>query len=341
MADLFSTNRLTAIVPSLWTPPQFLLSTFFPGLQTETSEEIHFDVDSDVRGLAPFVSPVVEGQIMTNRGFTTKTFKPAYVKPKNIWDPNKALKRWKGEQIGGSLSPEERRIAQVNEILRDQKTLILRRMEWMAAQALIGGSITVSGDKYPTQVVSFGRDNTLTVTKDAAAEWGDAGINPLTDLQTWAETVYNLSGSYPRTVVMDSKAWALFKEDDNVKSRLTLQRALGQMPTMQQDAAGPEGGNYKGSIDNFDIWVYVGSYKDDAGTVTKYLADYTVLMVGDIMGYKAYGAIMDEAAGLQALEMFSKSWVEEDPPLRFIMTQSAPLVVPYRPNASMAITVKS
>ena len=36
---------------------------------------------------------------------------------------------------------------------------------------------------------------------------------------------------------------------------------------------------------------------------------------------------------------FSKSWVEEDPAVRYLMLQSAPLVVPYRVNASLCAKV--
>lgn len=58
-----------------------------------------------------------------------------------------------------------------------------------------------------------------------------------------------------------------------------------------------------------------------------------------LLGYQAFGAIRDEAAGYQAMSFFPKSWVEQDPAVRYLMLQSAPLVVPYRPNASLAATV--
>src|SRR3990167_6548 len=106
--DLFSTNVMTGVVNSLQAPPSFLVDRFFPAIQTEQPEEIHFDVENDVMGLAPFVSPVVEGRVMSDVGFTTKTFKPAYVKPKNVWDNSRPLKRYKGEQIGGRLGPTDR-----------------------------------------------------------------------------------------------------------------------------------------------------------------------------------------------------------------------------------------
>jgi len=58
-----------------------------------------------------------------------------------------------------------------------------------------------------------------------------------------------------------------------------------------------------------------------------------------IEGYRAFGAIRDEAAGFQAVPYYVKSWLEEDPAVRFIMMQSAPLVVPYRVDASLCATV--
>ena len=59
-----------------------------------------------------------------------------------------------------------------------------------------------------------------------------------------------------------------------------------------------------------------------------------------IEGVRCYGAIKDEQAGFQANRYFPKSWLENDPAVRWMLLQSAPLVVPYRPNASMCVTVK-
>ncbi|HHN72503.1 MAG TPA: major capsid protein, partial [Thermopetrobacter sp.] len=80
MADLFSTDVLIRVVRDLKAPPQFLLDRFFPIVQTEESEEIHFDVENRTRRIAPFVSPVVAGKVVASEGFETKTFKPAYIK---------------------------------------------------------------------------------------------------------------------------------------------------------------------------------------------------------------------------------------------------------------------
>ncbi len=339
MADLFSTNVLTGVVNSLQVPPSFLIDNFFPGTQTEQTEEIHFDVEQDVVGLAPFVSPLVEGKVMTNLGYTTKTFKPAYVKPKHVFSGNAPLKRWKGEPIGGNLDPMQRLQMQVTDHLTAHRNLINRRLELMAAQALQLGTVTVTGDQYPTAVIDYGRAPALSVALAGGNRWDQTTSAPLKDLQTWSELVLTNSGSAAVNVVMDTNSWKSFKEHASVVSRLTIQRSIGQAPTLTQNAITSYGGTRMGEIDGFNIWVYAGVYKDDTGTVTNMLTSGRVMVIGDIMGYKAFGAIQDEDAGFQAVPYYSKSWKTPDPGARYIMTQSAPLVVPYRPNAMVSATV--
>ena len=82
MADLFSTDVLNRVVASLLGESQFLLDRYFGMSQTETSEEIHFDVMNGKRRISPFVSPLVEGQIVDSLGFVTNTLKPAYIRTK-------------------------------------------------------------------------------------------------------------------------------------------------------------------------------------------------------------------------------------------------------------------
>jgi hypothetical protein len=339
MGDIYSTQVLTGVVNSLRVPPQFLLSTFFPIVLTSTQEEVSFDVAKDSRKLAPFVSPLVEGSIRRERGFTTKTFKPAYIKAKTPLDTLGSLRRSFGEAISGNLSPAQRDEIRVNNTLEDHRKMVESRMEWMAASALKAGTITVAGDGYPSVVVDFGRDAALNIVLSGGSKWTDSGIDPLANLQTWSQLMLTKSGSGGGTVVMDIDAWNVFKKDATVKARLDLQRSLSQAPTMKQDAMFAEGAKLMGNIDGFDIWVYAASYVDDSDAVQLMLPSGTVLMVGQVEGRQQYGAIQDLKAGLQSVPLFSKSWEEEDPSRRIVMTQSAPLVVPYRVNATLSATV--
>jgi hypothetical protein len=219
----------------------------------------------------------------------------------------------------------------------DQTDMLTRRQEVMAVEALRTGAVTVVGDLYPTQTVNFGRHADLTVTLAGATLWGAAGVEPLDDVQTWSMKVTEKSGSTADTLVMDVEAWKLFSASAKVQKLLDRFRGADQLvPTVTG-----EGGRYMGNIGTFDIWVYAGWYEHpDTLALTPYLPARTVLVLGaDVEGTRAYGAIKDEAAGFQAMPYFAKSWVEQDPAVRYLMLQSAPLTVPYRVNASLGATV--
>lgn len=337
MADIFSTDVLTRVVAFLPTPISFLLDKFFNNTQTETTDEIHFDVQAGKRRIAPFVSPLVEGKIVESQGYIAQTFKPAYVKPKTVFDANRPMKRAMGEQIGGQWSPMQRLEMMVQMDVAEHIAMITRRLEVMAAEALRLGQVTVTGEKYPTTVVNYGRDAALTVVLAGINRWGQAGIKPLDSLQDWAQLVLTKSGAVAIDVVMTVDVWKIFRSDADVKVRLDRFRGNS---TMQVDAQIIEGAKFMGEIDGFNIWVYAGTYIDDSAVEQQLLPAGTVIMGGpQIEGYRAFGAIRDEAAGYQAMPYFPKSWLNQDPAVRYLMTQSAPLVVPYRPNASLAATV--
>lgn len=336
--DIFSTGVLARVVAELPAPAPFILNSFFRTIQTETSEEIHFDVDKGRRRLAPFVSPIVAGKVVQSQGYVTQTFKPAYVKDKRVFDANRPFKRLAGERIGGDLAPAQRLQAALAADLNDQLGMLTRRQEVMAIEALRTGKVTVKGDQYPEVLLDFGREATLTKVLTLGARWGEAGVSPLKDVQDWSMAVTQNSGAVANTIVMDVKAWQLFSADPAVVKLLDRFRGADQLNSTVLG----EGGRYMGNIGDFDIWVYAGWYEHpDTGALTPYLPDYTVIITGpELEGTRAYGAIRDEQAGFQAVPFFSKSWVEPDPAVRFLLMQSAPLPVPYRVNASMCATVR-
>lgn len=335
--DLFSTDSLLGVVDSLLVPPQFFLARYFPLVQTEDTDEIHFDVIDKTRRLAPFVSPVSEGKVVASQGYTTKTFKTAYIKDKRVFDTNRPFKRLAGEALTGALRPAERLIGMLGMDLRDQIEMTDRRMEVMAAEALRTGSITVAGENYPTTSVNFGRDAGLTITLTGTDKWDQAGVNPLDDLQDWAQLVLQKSGAMPREVTMTVDVWKLFRGNTAVQSRLDQFRGTS---TLAQNAQVSEGAVYMGDLDGFSFYVYSAWYVDDAGSEQPILPAGSVTLAGaQLEGVRVYGAIRDEEAGYQAMPYYPKSWVEKDPSVRYLLMQSAPLPVPTRVNATLGATV--
>jgi len=339
MADLFSTDVLTGVVQYLVGNPQFLLDRYFGRVQAEASEQIHFDVIQGKRRVSPFVSPLVEGQMVASPGFVTNTFAPAYIKDKRVFDMNRPLKRMPGEQFGGTMSADARLRAMIANDMADKLEMLRRRLEVMCGEVLCTGKSTISGDKYPTTVVDFMRASNQTFTANPL--WSAATPPILNNLHDWAAMVMASSGVFPRDVIMAADVWKVFRNDPGLQQHMDMFRSMTQDPSIMPQGLATEGGVLMGQIDGFNIWVYSGWYVDPTDGVEKPIIPAgTVLLVSPaVEGVQAYGAIRDEEAGLQPLPYYVKSWTQNDPSVRFLMLQSAPIMVPYRPNASLAAKV--
>jgi len=338
MDTLFSTHYLSGVVGSLKTTSTFLLDRYFPSVTMAEAEEIHFDVIDKTRRLAPFVSPLVAGKILMEKGFSTKTFKPAYIKQKTAFNPSQAIRRVAGEAIGGNKSIMQRHQERINMVLIDHVDTITRRLEWMAAKALVNGKIEISGDNYQSVIVDFGRNANHTVTLTGANRWGQSGVKPLELLDEWKLAALKESGANLTDVIMSPEAWVVFKEDAQVEKRFIRFQGSNQT-SLQTGAPIGEGASFMGTLDGYNIYVYAGWYLDDNGDESPMLPEGTVLLLSQqIEGTRAFGAILDESS-LMAQPIFTKSWVENDPSVRWIMSQSAPLIVPTRVNASFSASV--
>jgi hypothetical protein len=339
--DIYSTTALNRLVQSLKRPQTALLTAFFGSVETSDTEDIKFDVENKKRRIAPFVSPLREGKLVEDEGHVTKSFSPAYTKDKRVHDPNKALKRAAGETIGGSMTPLDRHQASLARSSADQIDMLNRRKEVMASEVLRTGRVTVAGEGYPTVVVDFGRNPAHTVALTTTARWGESGVKPLTNLEDWSLTVLQNSGAAIKDVIMDTKAWRLFRDDPEVEKKLDTRALSSSTDSIVAIQFARLGLSHKGSIGEQRFWVYQDWFVNDGGVEQPLIPDHTVILASpDLDGVQHHGAIRDEAAGLQAFEYFSKSWVVEDPSRRILLMQSAPLVVPYRPDASFCATVR-
>ncbi len=339
MSDVFSTDVLTGVLQNLLGNPQFLLDRYFGTTQAETSEQIHFDVLQGKRRISPFVSPLVEGQVVASQGFVTNTFTPAYIKDKRVFDMNRPLKRGPGEQIGGTMAPADRLRALIAYDMQDQLNMLRRRLEVMCGEVLVTGKSTITGDKYPTVVVDFGRSGSHTIVANPL--WSVAGTPFLNNLQDWAQIALQDTGVFPTDVIMASDVWKVFRSDPTIINILNIFRRYTDEPSIMPSSVMTEGGTLMGNIEGFNIYVYSAWYVDPVDGVEKpIIPSGTVVMCSPALeGVQAYGAIRDEEIGLQPVPYYVKSWVQFDPSVRYVMLQSAPIMVPFRPNASVSIKV--
>lgn len=339
---IFDTNALVHVVRSLKLPSQFLLDTFFPNVIEYETEFVSIDVDVGLRRMSPFVAPHVEGKPVEARKYQTNTFRPAYIKDLRTPDFRKPVLRAIGERIGGDLSPQERMQANLAFEMEDQIQMVQRRLEWMAAQALVNGSYAISGDGFENVTLSFSRDSALTVDISSGgsnAPWGSAGVSPSQNIETWAQLVLQKGGRAPTDIVFTTGAYNLFLTDSRVQQSVWYLRS-GDSNINFGGGNLVQGAVFKGEWGGYRLWVYNDWYIDANGVEQPMIpANYVVLSSPALEGVRAFGAIMDDDFNYAALAYAPKSWVEKNPGRRHLLMQSAPVVIPSRVNASMSAKV--
>lgn len=346
---LYSTATLLGVLrdPYAMTPPtSYWLDLCFPRTVNFTDEYVDFGKLGGLRKIAPLVVPTAQGRPIYSNAERVSRVKPAYVKPKDAVSATRVIQRAAG--LGELLtqtemSPAARYNAIVADILREHRYAIERRWEWMAAQAILYGTVTLEDEAYPKTVVDFERAAGHSITLGNAARWGDSGVSIAGNVETWKNTVRTAPfGGPTNRLTLGSLAWAKMREDDALLELLKLDlKAYNGGLNLQLGVQ--EGGEaeYVGTLNGTtQVWVYSDFYQDTAGTAVPFMDSRDAVLTGpNVQGVRCFGAIQDKGANWASLAMFPKMWDQEDPSATFIMTQSAPLMVPMNPNNTLRARV--
>jgi len=336
--DIFDTRTMLPALEKMHKPKTFLLRTFFPNSDTADGKEVDIDIYKGKRKLAPFVRPTDEGKKIDNTGFTTNKFAPPYVKPKKETTAAELLKRSPGEILySGGKTPQQRAQEKLGKDMLELTDMIIRRKEWMAAQALNAGKISVVGEGINAEI-DFLRaaDHTVTLTGDDL--FTSANSQPLEILRQKKRKIGKDSGLTARAAVFGESVIDAFLKQANVKDQLSTRRIdLGLVKPDELE----DGVTYWGYIEGLDIYTYEEYYLDDSEVLQPMVpVDKIFLGATNARASQLHGAIQDIEAieqGLISVPYFPKSWVTKDPSVRWLMVQSAPLVCPHDTDAFMSI----
>lgn len=336
---IYTTHDLLSMVRVMRNPSTFWLDNFFPNQINFQTRYIDFDKVDETQRLAPFVAPTSQGKVISKEGYTTQRFAPAYVKPKGVVDPSQLIERRAGEAYTGEMSISQRRDAVVVDMTRKFKNQIVRRWNWMAAQAALYSSVTISGENYPTVSIDFGRHADLTEVLTGTDAWDDAASNPIADLDAMNNRRMELSGYGSNGIIMGTDAWNAFSTHAKIANLLETRRGSTSVAEV-----GPGDGmpyQYRGRFGSVDVWTYAEIYENDSGVSTPFMDPRDVVSIATegFQGTRCFGAILDKRAGWQSLDIFAKMYEQEDPSVEYLLMQSAPLMVPKNPNASYRMRV--
>jgi hypothetical protein len=327
MPEMVDTVELSSAVEQLRPPQGFLKQTYFGGTPILFDTlEVELQKRDRRRRVSPLVLPTVEGQVVQSRAFAAERYKPAYIKDKRHLQPRNFTTRAFGEAPTANLSAADRLQIAIDDEMLDQRNMWELRLELMCAQLMTTGTITLTGEKYPTTVIDFQRNALLRPSAlIAGTQWGAAGVSIRGYLSTRSKVLSDVGGVSPKDVVMGLDAWEVFSADTTVRAVLDIRNAV-QSP-FDIGAQIGEGATYRGEIFGYRIWTYYGTFIDPITNAQQEIMPAKGCIIGSpdtVQGYVAFGAIEDVAT-MRAQPFFVKMYEEDDPSALMLLFQSAPM----------------
>ena len=333
LVSLFETRELIAVANQVPTAGTFLQDTFFKKEEVVPSENVDIVVRKGKRVLAPFVSPKVAGKVVGSSTRSVRSYKPAYIKEKWVTEAVDIIGKSNNVFYAENKSIAEVVAEKVAQETQEHKENLVRRIEWMASQVLTTGKVEVKGEGVD-EVIDFGfDDNQFVALTDNT--WDSDDVDPIAMMREWRRERVKAGGIAPNVAVFGSDAIDAFINNAKVKGALDLRRVDRGMINPELL---PDGVTYWGYIPEIatDIYSYDEWYIDPETGDEKAMVDPKGVIYGSTktQAKRVYGAIKDLQA-LTATKFFLKSWEVEDPSARFMLLQSAPLVVPVEVDAFM------
>lgn len=340
--------------------PAFFLNEFFRGDHYAEDGEVRFgDLEEANRFLAPFVLPYEQGKPMQYmEPESVEAFRVPYIKLKNAVRPEDA-RNIKPSDIyrnnGQPPSLEQRFDARVAELDSRHRRAIRMREAWMAARAVIDGSVRIQferdqGAANPDVTLNFGRDPSHTVVKTGNF-WNDPDTDIMGDLETWINRMYlTYGGGSASMLIVGAQVAPVFKRNkgiiqmldrnirggtEDVSISLGIQRINRPLSYVGQLTTGLPVWTYKDTVD-------IPTAGGGKQRVDLFNEKDILLVAPGMDGVKVRGPIYDTKAiesGQVASDVFAKMWETEDPGERFLMHQASFLPIPLHPNRSLKARV--
>lgn len=336
--DIFDTRTMLEAVEQMPTARRFLLNTFFNGGSPVTfpTKTVDIDIIKGKRKMAPFVNPRLPGSLSLREGYTTSTYAPPYIQPKRETTAELVLKRAAGDHPYSTRTPLERAGQLLGKDLRDLDDEIVRREEWMCAQALTTGKVRVIGEGVDDTIdFLMASDHRISL---GSGQWGTADSDPIGNLRSWKRKIAKDSGRTANTVAMSGEALDAFQSNATVMKQLNTRRVdMGMIKPEEL----PDGVTYLGYLNDpgvdlygYDEWYLADDDEDEELPMIP--AGGLILGSTSTRNAMLYGAIQDLEAvesGLVEAARFPKSWVTQEPSARWLKLQSAALAGLLEPDA--------
>lgn len=334
--NLFETRTMIPMLTEAKPAQSFLRDRYFSDVRRFETKKVEIDVWKGKRRLAPYVHPKIGGKTVERQGYTVDEFEAPEVSPDMVTTAEDMLNRLPGETIYGAMSPTERAAEQLGRDLAELDSMITRREEQQAAEALFTGQVTVTGEGYGTKVIKYWPDapeDQPYLALATGARWNESGSTPLKDFRDSRRTIIQDSGVSPIDAILGQDAIdALMSNESFVKQLDNRRIDMGIIDPSNL----PNGVTYWGYLKGagLDLWTYDEWYLNDEGTEVPMVPAKEVLIGSpQARTTRAYGVVSlmkgnDNPPEFYALERVPDSWSQrKNPAGRIVQIKSKPLAI--------------
>lgn len=339
--DYFTKRYLAAAVDMTvqCRPHNFLRDTFFKNSVFPQTESIDIETNVGKRKVAAYVLPKDEAGVVVRQGYTAKSYKLPYIKEKMVTNAADILKKGFGESIYGGKTPEQLIQDQLARDLAYLDDRITRAEEVQASQALFSGQVTVNnGD-----TLAFGLDSTHNLTLLTTDKFSDAsqtGDTILSTLRGYRRLLIKDSGRAPDIMVCSIEVIDVLIK----KLKASGSQAMISDIKLDRGQIDPrnlaDGVTYWGYIKELgvDLYTYDEVYLDAADAEQRMVPANKFFLGSTKARMDINHGLIQDLDALYSVERYAKSWTQDDPSARFLMMQSAPLLVPTEIWSYMVVT---
>lgn len=332
--SIFDPRTMGKVVERMPPVHTFLRSTFFQTINTFTTKSIDVDFRKGNRRIAPFVHRKIGGKTVPNSGYQTKTYTPPLVAPNKITTIDDLLSRSFGESLYQGKSPAERAVEKLVRDFTELEEMIVRREEWMCAQAIFTGTIPIKGDGL-NETIDFKFTN-FEGKAVAGEKWKTDKIGYIKECR---KKVQKTGFVNCNICIMADNVVTDFLNDAKVQKLLDVK---GYELAVIKPQELPNGVTYVGSLrgEGIDIYTYNEWFLDDftnpkSPEEKPLVPDGTLALLSTAsrfsMDYAAVTVLDDATKSFVTAEgvRVPTSWIEHNPDRRFLQMNSHPLPVPH------------
>ncbi len=325
--ELLSWRALTPAINQIHAAPSLLLEKVFSTKVQCLAEDIDVDVVVGGKRLAPFVSPVEAGIVVSELGRKVQSVKAPRIRPKKVLQAHDLLAvRAAGAELylgeGGIEEFKEQRIA--SELL-DLKNLITRTTEWMAARSLTG-LLQVTQENVAFEI-NYNLPTSHKPTFTSGNYWDETTSDPVSDILTWKRLIATDTGYTADLAIAGKDAVDALLGHSKVRELLNYRNFnVGEISVDRS--------NYIGRLVGVDIYEYDATYTDASGSTANFIDPASFIMVASEGPFRMHYALIYDLDNTIAVAQpfFAKSWTEADPSMLWILAESRPLPVPHWPE---------